>query len=116
MSYVIYNSGEDYSEEIIGDWVGVQYLENKHLTACNEENSIELSFEKDSIHIDGTLLKPGDYSYKWDTGSIARVNYNGEDCIFVVSINSIKQLKVTINSMNYIITLKRAEMTDAPLD
>ena len=109
MSYVIYNTGEDYKEEIKGEWTGVQYLSNKQLFLCDESNNISLKFEDEKIYIDGTVMQPGEYSYKWNTGSIAKVDYMGEDCIFVISINSIDQLKVTINSMNYIITFDRID-------
>lgn len=108
MSYFIYNTGEDYSKQIIGEWNGVQYVQNKQLYPCDDETSIDLVFTEDTISISGTLLESGDYSYKWNTGSIAKVDYrNEENCIFVVSINSINQLKVTINSMDYIITFNR---------
>ena len=116
MSYVIYHSGEDYSEQVIGEWVGIQYLDNKQKIAFDESNYIILNFDKDTLHIEGTLLEAGDYNYKWDTGSIARVTYNNKDCIFVISINSLQQLKVTINAYDYIITLTRAESENVPLD
>lgn len=116
MVNVIYNSGEDYSQEVIGEWAGVQYLKNKQLTACNDDECITLTFDKDYIYVDGTILEPGNYSYKWDTGSIARVKYKNEDTIFVISINSIGQMKVTINSMDYIITLSKADIKNDSMD
>lgn len=110
MVNVIYNSGEDYSQEVIGEWTGTQYLKNKQLTACDDDECISLIFDEDYIYVDGTILEPGNYSYKWDTGSIARVKYKNEDTIFVISINSIGQMKVIINSMDYIITLSEADV------
>lgn len=107
MSYVIYHGGEDYSEKSIGNWKAIQYISEKQLYPCNEERSFSLEIKENKMVISGNLLKPGEYDYKWDTGSIAKINYGDEKLIFVVSINSIDQMKITINSMNYIITLER---------
>lgn len=112
MYYVIYHTGEDYSDQVIGEWEGVQFLADKQLFPCNDDQKIGLEFTEDTVSITGTILTPGEYTYLWNTGSIAKVNYADGDCIFVVSINSIDLLKVTINSMNYIITLKRNDAED----
>ena len=107
MRYAIYNTGDDYSQQIIGNWEGVQFLSNKQLQPCDESNAISLLFDENTVEIGGTLVKTGKYEYKWDTGSIAKVNIDGEKTIFVFSINSIGQLKVTINAMDYIITFNK---------
>lgn len=109
MVNVIYNSGEDYSQEVIGQWSGVQYLKSKQLIPLGEEEYLDLTFEEEYIYIDGTILESGKYPYQWDTGSIARVQYKDQDHIFVISINSIGQMKIAINSMDYIITLGKAD-------
>ena len=109
MVNVIYNSGEDYSQEVIGQWSGVQYLKSKQLILLGEEEYLDLTFDEEYIYIDGTILESGKYPYQWDTGSIARVQYKDQDHIFVISINSIGQMKIAINSMDYIITLGKAD-------
>lgn len=107
MTHVIYNSGEDCSEAVLGEWAGIQYLTDKQLNMCDDDTAIGVTFEENCLVITGNLLEPGTYDYSWDTGSIARVKYNNEDCIFVLSVNSIGQLKMTINSMDYIITFNK---------
>ena len=73
------------------------------------EKSITLLFDENSVQINGTLVEAGKYDYKWDTGSIAKVDIQGEKYIFVFSINSLNQLKVTINAMDYIITFNKVD-------
>lgn len=109
MRYTIYNTGEDYSQQILGEWEGTQYISSKQLHPCDEEKSITLFFDENSVQINGTLVEAGKYDYKWDTGSIAKVDIQGEKYIFVFSINSLNQLKVTINAMDYIITFNKVD-------
>lgn len=109
MRYTIYNAGEDYSQQIIGGWEGTQYLSSKQLHPCDKHDSIVMFFDENSVEINGTLIKEGKYEYKWDTGSIAKVDIDGEKYIFVFSINSLGQLKVAINAMDYIITFNRVD-------
>lgn len=107
MYYVIYHGGDDFTAQAAGSWHAVQYLSDKQLYPCSEEKCLGLEVREDSLTVTGTLLTPGDYSMKWDTGSIMRVQYGDEELIFVVSVNSLGQMKITINALHYIITFER---------
>jgi hypothetical protein len=49
MVNVIYNSGEDYSKDVIGEWSGVQYLKSKQLVAFDEYEYLNLTFDEEYV-------------------------------------------------------------------
>ena len=100
---------KDYSEDIQGKWSAFQYYYESERVACNDENYMSITFDGDTIAVDGTVLPEVETEFTWNGGASLSYDAGGESFTYLLSFDNNNNLKIIVDGTSYIILLRRSE-------
>jgi len=108
--YLIYTANtnaHDYKEDVQGQWEAIQYYYGKDRVACKDDIWMKITFDEDTIVIDGTVLPATESKLFWESGTSLSFEANGEKMLYLLSFDAQNNLKIIIDGTPYIIVLRR---------
>ena len=107
---VVYSieNAQDYSDDVQGEWSAFQYYYESQRVACNDEKYMSITFEDNTITIEGTVLPETETGFTWQGGTSLTYTADGTTYTYLISFDSNNNLKIVVDGTSYIIMLRRS--------
>jgi len=101
----------DYSEDILGTWVGIQYYRGEKKTVCGDSHPVAVTFTEDTVAIEAEEFPLDAAAYAWRGRSLV-LTADGAETVISVSFDSQNYLKLSIPDWNLTLTLRPEQTGD----
>ena len=107
LAYNVKVNAKDYSEDIKGQWTANQFYYDNQLTVCNDEVGMNVTFDGETIVVEGNILPHASSKYEMLNGTSLSYEADGVTYTYLLSFDTFNNLVVIVDGTPYIIFLRK---------